>query len=210
ATARVTRDYTTVHNGLHTVIWEQTLDAIAVFDGLLVGHITRNGELVSVSSRFVPDATRAANAGTPNRATLIASPSITAAQAVVKASADIGVAEDLDGVVAMGEADGPQKRQKFKSSLLRGETKTWLVWLPLNRDALRLCWHVLLTSRARGELYSVLVDAQTGEVLVRRCLTNYLTDVTYNVYTQESPAPLLPGLDVPANTQPAVVPRKRV
>src|SRR5439155_14782333 len=110
AAATVKRDYTTAHNGLHTVIWEQTLDAIAVFDGLLVGHITRNGHLVSVSSRFVPDAPRAANAGTPNRATLIASPTVTAARAVVNAASNIGVEQDPDALAALGEVEGPQKR----------------------------------------------------------------------------------------------------
>src|SRR5437667_3315038 len=55
ATASVKRDYITAHNGLHTVIWEQSLEAIPVFEGLLTGQITRNGELVSVSSHFVPE-----------------------------------------------------------------------------------------------------------------------------------------------------------
>src|SRR6185312_15039773 len=51
ASARLKQDYVTAHNGLRTVIWEQTVDDVAVFDGLLVSHITRNGELVNVSSR---------------------------------------------------------------------------------------------------------------------------------------------------------------
>src|SRR6266850_1528623 len=88
--ARVKRDYVTSHNELRTVIWEQVVDDIAVFDGLLVGHITRNGELVSISSRFLPAASQAADAGTPNRTALVASPSISAAEAVARAAANIG------------------------------------------------------------------------------------------------------------------------
>jgi len=170
--ARITRDFTTAHNGLHTVIWEQMVDEVPVFEGLLIGHVTKNGELVSLSSRFVPDAVGAADAGTPGRQALIVSPTITAAQAVVNGAANLGVTVDVASVAAAGPAAGPQKRQKLKAVGLAGDAKVWLVWLPLNKDSMRLCWQVLLTSRARGELYSVLVDAETGDVLVRRCLTN--------------------------------------
>ena len=48
-------------------------------------------------------------------------------------------------------------------------------------------------SRARGEMFRVLVDAQTGEVLLRRCLTSYLSDASYRVFTSDSPSPFSPG-----------------
>src|SRR5256885_2342027 len=89
-TATIRRDYVTPHNGLHTTIWEQTLDDLPVFEALLTGHVTRQGELLSISSRFVPDAVRAADQGTPNRAGLIASPTISAVEAVVRAAANLG------------------------------------------------------------------------------------------------------------------------
>jgi hypothetical protein len=52
AAARVSREYVTEHNGLRTVVWEQQLDGIPVFKAVLYGHITKNGELVSLSSQF--------------------------------------------------------------------------------------------------------------------------------------------------------------
>ncbi len=208
--ARIKRDYVTAHNGLRTVIWEQMLDDIPVFDGALAGHITRNDELVNLSSLFVTDVVGAANRGTPNRAALVASPPLSAAEAVVRAAANLGTELDVRSVIAAGVAEGADKRQKFRAGLLRGEAGARLVWLPMNRSSLRLCWQVELCSRLRAELYSVLVDAETGEVLLRRCLTNYLTDASYRVYTQESPAPMLPGLDFPASTQAAEVQRDLV
>src|SRR5205814_6556233 len=90
ATARIKRDYVTTHNGLHTVIWEQTLDGISVFEGLLAGHITKKGELVSLSSRFLPDVRAAADAGTPNHAILASDPVISAVDALVRAAANVG------------------------------------------------------------------------------------------------------------------------
>src|SRR6476660_8498048 len=67
ASANVARDYVTKHNGLRTVVWEQTQEGISVYDGLLVGHVTRNGELVSLADHFVSNPVVAATTGTPNR-----------------------------------------------------------------------------------------------------------------------------------------------
>lgn len=50
ATARVKRDYVTPHNGMHTVAWQQELDGITVFDGVLITHTTQRGELVNIST----------------------------------------------------------------------------------------------------------------------------------------------------------------
>src|SRR5262249_14173957 len=155
-----------------------------VFDGVLAGHITRNGELVSVSSLFVPDVETAANAGTPNRSTLVSSPTVSAAESVARAAANLGADLDVGSVVALGNAEGVERQQKFKADLLRGEALARLVWLPMSRNSTRLCWRVELCTRSASELYSILVDAETGQVLVRRCLTNYLTDATYNVFTK--------------------------
>src|SRR5207248_3420041 len=71
ASANVSRDYVTKHNGLHTVVWEQTQDGIPVFEALLVGHTTRNGELVSLADHFVADPAKAAILGMPNHAALL-------------------------------------------------------------------------------------------------------------------------------------------
>lgn len=210
ATARVMRDYVTAHNGLHTVVWEQTLDGIPVFEGLLVGHITRKGELVSISSRFVPDVTAAADAGTPNRVALASAPAISAAEALVRAASNVGADISPASLTSLGGDGGAEKHQRFNAPLLNGPSSVHLVWLPMNSSSMRLCWQVILMSRASGEMYSVLVDAETGEILVRRSLTNYLTDASYNVFTQESPAPMLPGLATPGSAQAVLVPRQLI
>ena len=37
------------------VVWEQKVDGIPLFEATFISHTTRNGELVNVSSQFVPD-----------------------------------------------------------------------------------------------------------------------------------------------------------
>jgi hypothetical protein len=209
-TARIKRDYVTEHNGLRTVIWEQMVNDIPVFEGLLAGHITKRGELVNIYSRFVPDPAQAAKLETPGRAELIRSPAISARQAIVKAAANLGTELEESSLGALGGPEGAESRQAFTAPLLRGEVRVKLVWLPMNRNSLRLAWRIELSSRARPELYSVVVDAQTGEPMLRRSLTSYLTDASYRVYTSDSPTPFSPGHSTPSSVQPPEVQRKLV
>lgn len=206
--ARINRDFVSSHNGLRTVVWQQQVDGIAVFEQVLIGHITQKGELVNISSHFLPNLEQAADAGAPNRAALQATPPISAQQAIVNAAPFVDEQLTVEQVAAIGgPAPGPEKFQRFTAPSLSGDTYARLRWLGMSRDALRLCWEVILNSRNRGEMFQVLVDAQTGDVLLRRCLTSYISDATYNVYTSDSPSPFSPGHPTPSPIQPALIPR---
>jgi hypothetical protein len=208
--ARVKTDYVTPHNGLRTIIWQQVLDEVPVYGGLFVGHLTKNQELAAVSDRFVPDLA-AAGSALPDRSTLVAIPPMDAREAIRRAAESLGEAIANADIEASGdESNGAEKRRDYTSPRLRGPAHTQLVWLPENRSSLRLCWQVILTARSRPEMYLVLVDAETGEVLLRRCLTEYISPATYNVYTSDSPSPFSPGLATPGTFQPGVVPRQLV
>ena len=52
--AWIYQDYGTSHNGMQTTIWVRHVGGIRVSGGILVGHVTRNGELVNLSSTFLP------------------------------------------------------------------------------------------------------------------------------------------------------------
>ncbi|MDB6020018.1 MAG: Peptidase fungalysin [Pedosphaera sp.] len=206
--ARVKRQFTTAHNGLRTVVWEQQLDNIPLFETLLVSHTTKNGELVDISSYFLPDPAGAANAENHNRAALQAKPTVTAPQAVAYAAQNLGEALGVDKVQAINaEAEGAEKHQRFKAGPLLGDSDARLVWLPMNRGALRLCWQVILMSRVRNEMFLILIDARTGAALVRHSLTENISDASYRVFTTESPTPFCPGYATPNSTQPATVAR---
>jgi uncharacterized repeat protein (TIGR01451 family) len=209
--ARVSRDFVSAHNGLRTVAWEQQVDGIAVFEGVFIAHTTARGELVSISSQFVGQPDQAADAGTPNRAVAQRSPGVSAAEAVALAANDIGEEVDVADVSASSPASSePDQRQTFTAPLLNGDSDAHLVWLPMSESSLRLCWDVIVTSRARGEMFRSVVDAETGDVLVRHCLTDYLTPASYRVYTSESPSPMSPGYPTPVSTQPPLVSRSLV
>lgn len=208
--AQIKREFVTPHNGLTTVVWRQQLDDIMVFDSALISHTTRNGELVSVSSTFLPDLVAAAAAGTPGRAALQTAPAIPARRAVVLAAASLAESVNEAEVTEMSPATGAEQRRRLQAPGLDGDADAWLTWLPMSKNSLRLCWDVTLTSHTRGEMFRVLVDGQSGEVLLRRCLTDYISDASYNVFTSDSPSPFSPGHATPLGGQPPLVSRTLV
>ncbi len=205
SSASITREFVTEHSGMRTVVWEQQLDGIPIFEAVLYGHIARNGELVSLCSQFMPDPARAADTGVRNRLAIQVAPPVPAEAAVAVAGRDIGERIDAREVYPVFNTapEGAEKQMRFNAAALQGETIASLVWLPLDRNTMRLCWRVLPTGRTRGELYEVLVDAETGEPQVRHCWTAYLSPASYRIFAGDSPTPMSPGWSTPSAAQPA-------
>jgi hypothetical protein len=202
SSANLARDYVTTHNGLQTTVWEQTQDGIPVFEGLLIGHVTKNGELVSLADHFVSDPVRAANNGNPSREALVSRPTIPASGAVARAAADIGSTVSETEVAVTKTEPGAALRQVLKSNGLTGPAFAQLVWFALSQDNMRLCWQVVLNGRPQPDRYLSLVDVETGEVLLRHSLTEHAVSASYNVYTSDSPSPFSPGWPIPNTSQP--------
>ncbi|MFN7141567.1 MAG: hypothetical protein ACK4UN_19750, partial [Limisphaerales bacterium] len=179
--ARVTREFAGDHNKLKTVVWQQEHEGIPVFEAVLISHTTDHEELVSVSSQFVPDPMKSAKAGGPNSS----QPKLKVEQAIAAAAENVGEILSPADVEAITQSKGDERKQKFKAKRLLDETDTRLVWLPTSEDQMQLCWEIILTAAARSEMFRLLVDTQTGEVLVRQCLTEYISDATYRVYTSD-------------------------
>jgi uncharacterized repeat protein (TIGR01451 family) len=208
-TAEVRKNYVTPHNGLRTIVWEQQVDGIPVLDRRLIAHITRQGELAAIASSFLPGLEQAATDGVGNRAQAQAALSVSAAQAVVLAAPFMGEEVALTEIRAHDlEPQGAIKHQRFAAAALPGDIDVRLVWVPMTRTMVRLCWDVIASSRSRGEMFRVLVDAESGDVVMRRNLTSYISDATYRVYTSDSPSPFSPGHPVPNNGQPPLVQRQ--
>jgi len=146
--ATLKNDYVTAHNGLRSVVWQQQLDGIPVFGALLIGHITKRGELVNLSSYFVPELEKAADLGAVARTALAEAPPISAQQAVANAAPNIDENLDAGDVSPVEPVSGrTDKRQTFVAAPLFGEAEAKLAWLPMNRAEVRLCWEVVLTEK---------------------------------------------------------------
>ena len=172
-------------------------------------------ESISALGQGVADPIEAADRGVPNRAAALAAPAISSRAALAIASRNVG--EKLEDEQITQESDAtapaatdPEKRARFKAPFLRGQTEAALVWLPAAKDRLRLCWQIIFTSRSVGEMFRILVDAQTGEPLLRHSLTDYISGASYRVFTSDSPSPFSPGNATPVTDQPPLVSRTLV
>jgi uncharacterized repeat protein (TIGR01451 family) len=195
------RDSVTPHNGLRTVVWHQQLDGVPVFESVLIGNITKKGELASVSSHFLPNAAHLADVGTPNRAALRAAPAVSAQDAIVRAAAELGETWSTGEISASTSTAGYLVFNAPRPAYVRQ------VWLPLDSGRLRLAWEVMLDSRQSHLRYQVLIDAQTGSAWLRRSMTAFISDATYNVWTSDSPSPFSPGWPTPNTAQPPLTNR---
>jgi uncharacterized repeat protein (TIGR01451 family) len=205
--ARVKRDSVGANNGLRTIVWEQQLDGIPLYGSVLIGNITRDGALASVSSLFIPDTATAADAGTPNRVSLQTAPTVSAAQAVALAGQNIGMNLKASELTSVPGLVGEGNYSVFKTP---EDAYVRQVWLPLSRSSLRLGWEVMVSSHVTKERFRMVVDAQTGEVKLRQNLTCYISDATYTVYPSDSPSPFSPGLQTPGTYQPPTVNRTQI
>ena len=212
-TATVSRDYVTAHNGVRTVIWQQELEGIPVYGAILMGHITSRGELVNLYNQLVADVGGAAARGLGGRSVATA-PAVTrlgAVDAILAGARNVGAETTARELNSLAAAQSAKRKEAFRSNgALNGDQYAELAWLPLSGNTLRLCWQVIITSRERGEMFLLIVDAESGQVLVRRSLTDHISDVTYNVWTSDSPSPFSPGHQVPSPLQPPVVNRTLV
>ncbi|HEY1080751.1 MAG TPA: M36 family metallopeptidase, partial [Prosthecobacter sp.] len=204
--ARRVTDYTTSRSQTRKAVWHQQLDGIDIFEAVFQANLSAKSELVNVGSHLVADP-EAAAAGTDRKA-LAAAPPVPAEAAVAAAGQSVGEKMTAESVRATSApAPQPDRQQQFRAALLT-DADARLVWVPMNESRVQLAWDVTLTSRSRGEMYRVLVDAQTGGVLVRQALTAYISPATYRVFTTESPTPFSPGHETPSSLQPLPVERQ--
>ena len=155
----VVRDYVSASNGVRHVVFQQSIDDIAVFDGVVSVHIDRDGRVVRVTSG-------AGRASQRSAAVLIP-----VEEAAARAAANIRPEQPF-AAVRRGGAGGPRQNARFARGPFLREMTSELTWLPVD-GGLRLAWRLDIEPDGEPQLYDVLVDAQTGEVLVRRNRVRY-------------------------------------
>ena len=183
-------DYANPAGNMAWVEFEQKLNGLPVFQGLLRGGFTAKGELVRTTGVLATGVDAAA---------LSTSPSVGAAQAVAIAAGNVGwkVAESSLVPAASDSAN----QVTFTGGGMADDAKAWLLYFPLAKGVARLAWATQILGDPYGFL--TVVDGETGTILFRKNLTNFQTQsATYNVYTDDSPAPSSPTTALPgANFQ---------
>ena len=93
---------------------------------------------------------------------------------------------------------------------MAGEPRAWLTYFPLASGLARLAWATEIWGDP--DAFLTLVDAETGDVLFRKNMTEYQAQsATYAVYLDDSPAPMSPSTVLPGSgTQAPYISRTNV
>lgn len=214
--ARTAREDVTPHNKMRTVVWEQLLDGVPLYSIILKANLAQDGRVITIGDHFMADPERASRLAPEQRTALIAQPPIDAGTAIAQAAASLGDEIDPAAARPISEPKGAERRQKFEAPGL-SDTQAGLSWLPMGPESVRLAWDITLMSPRAGAMFRVVVDAQSGEVLLRTSLTNDLSNATYRVFADavsfkplDSPSPFTPGHATALTTQPPEASRSLV
>jgi len=179
--------YVTQHNGVTHVYFQQRLAGIQVLTGILNTNVTRDGRVFGVGNRFIPHLAETANTTVPQ---------ITAAQAIVAAASNLGLATAGVPLTILQPPTGPDQQVVFaKNALSMVPIKARLRFFPV-RGGARLVWDVQIQPDS-NHYWHVEVDAVDGSVIRK---FNLVENDSYKVYEwpAESPnhvrsLPLPPG-----------------
>jgi hypothetical protein len=205
-------DYTNPAGNMSFVELEQRIDGIRVFQGNIRAGLTKNGELVRTTGLLVPGLDREELAQRKNsflngaRNAAGGASVDSAANAIASAARTIGVeVNPSDLVVKEASEDGTSVI--FERGPFVEDIKAELMFFPLEAGTATLSWSTTLWQDYPA--YYTFVDAESGELLWRKNITNDQTQpATYSFYNDDSPAPFSPFTGtVGTNAQAPAIPR---
>ncbi len=193
-------DYTNPAGNMSWVEFEQRVNGLPVFQGLIRGGFTASSELVRTTG---PLAAGLEAAALPTTA------GISAAAAVSRAAENVGW-QVPEASLTEKSVDAGRTRVTFDRATMADDATARLLYFPLAPGVARLAWEAQIWGDPH--VYLVVLDAEDGTVLFRKNLTSFQTQpATYVVYNADSPAPLSPTTAVPgANVQAPYITRSTI
>lgn len=202
AELRVEADYTNPDGKLSFVELNQQIHGVPVFRGEVKAGFAPDGSIIRVINNLAPNievSEVSSDFGDPIAAVRVAAGHLDdRAAATSKLSID-------------PELSTANKAVFGKGAFLPRAEKTYF---PVEPGVVVPAWRVLIWQRSAG--YYVIVDAHSGAMLWRKCLTEDQTQpATYNVYANpgamaniaDNPFPMTPGTSGPTGVQAGAIPR---
>jgi len=146
------RDYASASTRLRHVTFAQKIEGLPVFGGIVTLHIASDGAIVRVNSS-------AARGGNRRRGVAVA-----ADAAVVAAVADVSPNAPFAPVRLDA---GSASTARFARGRFSRDITSSLEWFPID-GGVRLAWHVEVETVPHSQFYDLLIDATSGELLLRR------------------------------------------
>ena len=188
ADLRTIASYANPSGNLSWVEVEQSINGIPVFQGRLRAAVRKDGAIARTTGNL---------AAGLDAASLPTAPKLTAVAAAVAAAGSIGVVTDAASVPQLSTDEGGRKMTLAQGPFER-ETKAELIYFPLEPGVATLAYSLVLWEK--HDAWYVLIDAESGQLLWRKNITNDQTQTaTYSVYDDDSPAPLSPSNALPGS-----------
>ncbi len=189
ARLRKTAEYTNPDGRLSWVKMEQRWNGIKVFRGEMMAAFTSDGELARMVGELTPE---------PDEKDLATTPKVAAAAAVVTAAASVGMTLAESQLAVKESSPDGRTVVLHPAGHLNEDIKLELQYFPLDAGLATLAWSMVLWRE--NAAYYALVDAETGDLLWRKNITDYQTQAaSYAVYNDDSPAPLSPSNALPGS-----------
>lgn len=207
---RISRNYVTAANGVRSITLQQQVAEDPSGKTDLIGAELRAnfdaaGRLINIASTLVPAKPTPSAAG--------AKP-LGASEALAIAMNNMGIVSG-DPQQPIGEISSPRSSRvaEFSPSPALGmPARAHWVYFPITRDEARPAWEVTVAEPGLRNVCAIVIDALDGRVLARHNMVHDAGDqpVSYRVFTDTSPTPMLPGLDAPGTAQPPQVARELI
>ncbi|MFZ4635479.1 MAG: M36 family metallopeptidase, partial [Saprospiraceae bacterium] len=151
---RVSNEYLTKHNGLTHVWIQQMYQGNPVNNGLIGLHVRPNGEVLHLGHRFEPNLARRVNTTLP---------SLSAAKALDMAKLHLG----FEGFATPAVREKINERNwVFEAGAIsRKPIPVSATYFVDAQHLVRLAWKVGIDQANTPDVWSLFVDAQTGEIL---------------------------------------------
>ncbi len=162
--------YVSPHTQVTHIYLRQRLQGIEVFNGDINVNISRDGQVISMGNRFVPNLQAAVKG---QKATLSAVEAVTAAASDLK----LVVSRPLVQQRSLGGPD--QAAVLSNGGISQDDIPVRLMYQPLENGQVRLAWAMVLRLQNNLNWLNLRVDASTGQTLAQ---TDWVANETYTVY----------------------------
>ena len=153
---RITDAYVSRHNGVQHIWVQQQHAGIPVYNALFGLHVKPDGSVLHLGHRFLPDLSRQVN-------TVL--PSLGAARALEIAVTHLGFSPDLTPAVSRKINDRNWVFEAGKVS--RTEIPVEACYDRSKNGLPRLAWKLYLDQVNSSDMWTITVDAQTGQIITQ-------------------------------------------
>jgi extracellular elastinolytic metalloproteinase len=149
--------FSRVTGATHLYLGQRHL-GLEVYNGQLQINVNREGRILSVHNRFMPQVGRAAVSAHPTRS---------AAEAVLAAAEHLGIEVEAP-VQRIDQEPGAEQRTRLEQrQISREPIEARLAWLTIRAGDARLVWNFQIHTLDHQHLYDFNIDARSGQVWTR-------------------------------------------